>query len=113
MHYSRCFFFFLHNDQQLVLINKGFTWPVIMVCFICMSTQANKKVLLRKRKRHTARRVASARYAALSNGGGGVPHPVLDRGITHPVLVRGVPHLVLAGGEGLGWDGVTPPSQEG
>ena len=36
----------------------------------------NKKVLLRKRKRHTVRRVASARYAALSNGGGGgVPHP--------------------------------------
>ena len=32
-----------------------------------------KKVLLRERKRHTARRVASARYAALCNGGG-VPH---------------------------------------
>ena len=29
----------------------------------------NKKVLLRERKRHTVRRVASARYAALSNGG--------------------------------------------
>ena len=33
----------------------------------------NKKVLLRERKRHTARRVASARYAALCNGGG-APH---------------------------------------
>ena len=31
----------------------------------------NKKVLLRERKRHTAHRVASARYAALSNGDGG------------------------------------------
>ena len=31
----------------------------------------NKKVFLRERKRHTARRVASARYAALCNGGGG------------------------------------------
>ena len=30
--------------------------------------------------RHTSRRVASARYAALSNGEG-VPHPVLDRGM--------------------------------
>ena len=40
----------------------------------------NKKVLLRERKRHNARRVASARYAALSNGGGGVPHPVLGGG---------------------------------
>ena len=38
----------------------------------------NKKVLLRERKRHTGRRVASAHYAALPNGWGrGVPHPVL------------------------------------
>ena len=40
----------------------------------------NKKVLLRERKRHTAHRVASARYATLSpDGGGGVPHPDLWR----------------------------------
>ena len=32
----------------------------------------NKKVLLRERKRHTTSRVASAHYAALSNGRGGV-----------------------------------------
>ena len=41
----------------------------------------DKKVLLRERKRHTSRRVACARHAALSpNGGGGrgVPHPVWD-----------------------------------
>ena len=65
----------------------------------------NKKVLLRERKRHTAHRVASARYAALSNGGGGgtpsnpgwgVPHPVLYWGVPHPVLAGGYP--VLAGG---------------
>ena len=31
----------------------------------------NKKVLLQERKRHTGRRVGSARYAALSNGWGG------------------------------------------
>ena len=39
----------------------------------------NKKVLLRESKRHTARRVASARHAALSNGWGGgeLPYPVL------------------------------------
>ena len=60
----------------------------------------NKKVLLRERKRHTARRVASARYAALCNGGGGVnpsqvggyPVPCLGRGGT-PSQVGGVPHL--------------------
>ena len=57
----------------------------------------NKKILLRERKRHTARRVASARYAALFNGGGGLPHPVLDGW-------RGVPYPVLDGG------GVTPSS---
>ena len=38
----------------------------------------NKKVLLRERKRHTARRVARARYAALMVGGG--------RGSTYPDL---------------------------
>ena len=42
-----------------------------------MSKQNNisTRMSLRERKRHTARRVASARYAALCNGGGrdGVP----------------------------------------
>ena len=73
---------------------------------------SNKKVLLRER--YTARRVASARYAALSNGGRGVPHPVMVGG-THPVMVGrqypiqswgvpiqswwwGVPHPVMVGG---------------
>ena len=49
---------------------------------------SNKKVLLRERKRHTARRVASARYADLSRGGtpshvrggGGYPVPCLGGG---------------------------------
>ena len=41
--------------------------------------RSHKKVLLRERKRHTARRVASARYAALSRG-------------DTPSQVRGVPH---------------------
>ena len=36
-----------------------------------MQVFRNKKVLLRERKRHTARRIASARYSALSPGGGG------------------------------------------
>ena len=48
----------------------------------------NKKVLLRKRKRHATRHVAGAHYAALSNEG--VPHPVLagGEGVPHPVLAR-------------------------
>ena len=88
-----------------------------------------KKVLLRERKRHTARRVASARYVDLSpdrgvpypaDGGGGYPSsPGL--GVPHPVL-GGTPFQVWTGGTphpDLGWryppsplqqDGV-PPSQ--
>ena len=71
----------------------------------------NKKVLLHERKRHTARRIASTRYAS---GGGGLPHPVMVGGdpiqswlggypiqswwgVPHPVMV-GVPHPVMVGG---------------
>ena len=38
-----------------------------------MKIYRNKKVLLHERKRHTTHCVASAHYAALSNGGGGYP----------------------------------------
>ena len=58
-------------------------------CMNTWKTIINKKVLLRERKRHTARRVASARYADLSSDGeGGMPHPVLDRGYPIPSLDR-------------------------
>ena len=50
----------------------------------------NKKVLLRERKRHTARRVASARYAAVMGWEG---YPISGRGYPVPGLGRGVPHL--------------------
>ena len=52
----------------------------------------NKKVLLRERKRHTARRIASARFADLSPDGGGVPPSSLGW------VGTGVLHLVLDGG---------------
>ena len=48
----------------------------------------NKKVLLRERKRHTARRVASTLYAALSNGRGVTPSSP-GQGVPHPVMVVG------------------------
>ena len=69
-----------------------------------------KKVLLRERKRHTARGVASARYAVLSNGKG--------RGVTHPVMmVGGTPSSHGRGGDtpsshGGGW-GVPHPDLAG
>ena len=76
-----------------------------------------KKVLLRERKMHTARRVASARYAALFPDKG-VPHPVLGRGTPGytPILTWGypLPHLDLGWGTplhllDLGWDYRPPP----
>ena len=66
----------------------------------------NKKVLLRERKRHTTRRVASARYAALCNGGEGCT-PSQVGGYPIQGLGGGVPHLRCRGypTSGLG----TPP----
>ena len=58
---------------------------------------AYRKVLLRERKRHTAHHVASARYAALSPGGGG-PYPIqswMGGGTPSQVWMGGVTHQVL------------------
>ena len=80
----------------------------------------NKKVLLRERKRHTARRVASARYAKGGYpvpGPGGVPHHRSGgRGVPHPrsAGTLGTPHLPDLGWgtpPGQTWDGVPPPGQ--
>ena len=97
---------------------------------------SNKKVLLRESKRHTACHVASAHYAALSNGGGlGTPPPsspgqgqvplpptiqTWSRGGTpdtphHPDLARGY-HATIQTWDGvstnhpdLGWGTPDPP----
>ena len=96
-----------------------------------MLSYVNKKVLLRERKRHTARRVASARYAALSSGWGGYPIPgwgVPQSGLDggwyppphHPDQGTPPHHTNLAGGgdsplpsrPGMGhppWLGYPPP----
>ena len=88
----------------------------------------NEKVLLRERKKHTARRVASARYAAVSWGGypiqfwmggypiqswmGGYPIQTWD-GVPPPCQLDGVSPCL-----DLGWstphqlDGVTPPGPQ-
>ena len=84
----------------------------------------NKKVLLRERKRHTAHHVASARYAALCNGGRGYPisgrgYPISGKGYPVQCLGRGGYPIPGVGGypiSGLGrgvpqvqtWDGVPP-----
>ena len=67
----------------------------IIICDRIMNILWYKKVLLRVRKRHTARRIASTRCAGLV--GGGVP-PGLDLGRRynpHLDLGRGTPHLDL------------------
>ena len=59
-----------------------------------MINYANKKVLLRERKRHTARRVSSARYAGGGYpipGLGGTPSQVWGGGYPIPGLVEGHP----------------------
>ena len=81
----------------------------------------NKKVLLRKRKRHTTRRVASACYAGLSPDGGGGGYPIQSwmggGGSTPSSPGWGIPHPVLGGGTlgylpvstwDLTWTGVPP-----
>ena len=64
----------LHMDLSPKLLHSQ-KFPHCLLCNLDYRAKINinKKVLLRERKRHTARRVASARYAALCNGGG-VPH---------------------------------------
>ena len=56
--------------------------PILFCQSFRQKNSLNKKVLLRERKRHTADRLASTRYADLSPDGGrvGVPHPVQDGG---------------------------------
>ena len=67
----------------------------------------NKKVLLRERKRHTARRVASALYADLSRGvphlrsRGGTPSHVLGGTLSH--VQGGYPIPCLRGTLPMGW----------
>ena len=73
---------------------------------------SNKKVLLRKCKRHTTRRVASTCYAALSpdGRGGGTPSSSgqggtpFSPGWGYPILLMGVP---------LGWGDPSIPTWEG
>ena len=55
----------------------------------------NKKVLLRERKRHTARRVASTRSTGLRPGDGQPPSSSGQEGSPHLVLLGGLPHPVI------------------
>ena len=67
---------------------------LILVCKILLFKSKNKnykKVLLRERKRHTVRRVASTCYAVPA----GVPPPSIlgpDLDVGYPILLMGVRH---------------------
>ena len=82
-----------------------------------MQIDLNKKVLLRERKRHTARHVASACYAALSQiqpmgGGRGIPPSSPDRGGGVSCSGKwGTPSWL--GVPPIGWMGVPPISKMG
>ena len=94
--------------------------------FFLWNEISNKKVLLRECKRHSARRVASARSAVLFRGEGGVPQSCPCQGMGGgegtpvpswlggggggtPVLSEGVLHFCPGGGGGvtpvLSWRG--------
>ena len=122
------------KNIQFWLVHKTFynncLWEVFLLQLEFVQRITNKKVLLRERKRHTARRVTSARYAALCNGGvpwvggtpsqvGGTPsqvggypisgpggYPILGQG-GYPISGRGYPISVL----GVHW--VPPPYRPG
>ena len=71
----------------------------------------NKKVLLRDRKRHTARRVASTRSAVLVGRRWGYPSPILNGKVSQscPGWGGGYPILTWTGGMAvLSWLGGTP-----
>ena len=71
--------------RKLVLI----TFSQFNCCNINCTKITNKKVLLRERKGHTDRRVASAHSAVLSRGGGGYPSSGWGRGNPCPDLATG------------------------
>ena len=72
----------------------------------------NKKVLMRERKRHTARRVASTRCAALSGGWGGVTQSQIQRGGTQS-QARGGTQSQVWGVPGPRSGGVPSPRSRG
>ena len=77
----------------------------LLLQWSALKIMCNKKVLLRERKRHTARCVANTRYVVLTGyPPGGVPGQVPPRGVRVPP--RGVPGQVPPGGGT--WSG-TPP----
>ena len=71
---------------MMLLLQIRWDYLFVVVDGINIILMLNKKVLLRERKRHTARRVASARYT-----GEGVPHPVMVGGIPPPQPRMGYP----------------------
>ena len=89
----------LTQTQQIQDFSWKMYWPIELganctIFWSFLKINLNKKVLLRECKRHTACPVASARYAALCNGGvpqvGGTPSQVGAYPIS---ALRGAPHL--------------------
>ena len=89
-------------DQKTKLFSQKIT--------LLIETNVNKKVLLRERKRHTARRVASDRYSTLSpDEGGGYPIQAWLGGYLIPGWGYPIPCLDLGWGTSCHLDGVPPP----
>ena len=101
---------YLNNEitcQKLVIIR------LLLDCntFSFQSTiLLNRKVLLRERKRHTARRVDALcpDGGTISGPDGGYPHPVLTGGYPHPIQTGDVPPSGRMGYPLSGRMGITP-----
>ena len=91
--------------KVLTMIKKHNSFaPQVTIVAASGDKMRNKKVLLRERKRHTARLVVSACYAALSNRGYPIQswlgwYPVQSSLERYPIQsLWGVPHPVMVGG---------------
>ena len=79
-----------NQDPLFRIVLFQFPVPVSVPCSL------NKKVLLRERKRHTDRRLASTPSVVLTGGGGG--YPITGQG---GIRIQGTPRI-------QGWMGVPP-----
>ena len=98
-------------DVHLSLIGcKEMIWKTLFRLSRLLTRLVNKKVLLRERKRHTARRVANALSVGWGWGWGGTPSSHDGGEVPYPVMVGKVPHPVMVVG---GYPRVPPPSRPG
>ena len=100
-----------HNEHNIFVFHTQVSClgdKILLRKFCNKKQELNKKVLLPERKRHTACRIVSTRYAALSLGAEGE-----GRCTPHPVSTEGVPPSSPDKGVSPSQEGCGYPHQEG